>query len=386
MRRSRTLVTLLCRSRPSYRRYASTQLQPALRTALFFPGHGVQRVGMATPWIKAFPSTARPFLEQTDDILGVSLSKIIEDGPNEKLNATETAQPGIMAVSMMILQILQKDFGFDLNKTVDVTLGHSLGEYSALVTAGVLDYDFALRTIRRRAEVMAECTRSASQQTGERYGMVALVCEADHLSSLVATIQEFLSHGSPGTKDDSSLQAPPIQQVLIANENSKNQIVLSGSLDRIRTLMVQVREFGGHDPRAVELKSESPFHSPIMKPAEEYMRKALDDGTVNFPGSMPCVANVTGRPFRSKEDVKDLLSRQCIQTVKWWESLKYLDQKRKVKRWLGIGPGKVGRNLVGKEVGRVPLKGGGVWSISDPKDVELALRQLEESEKDIEGK
>lgn len=340
---------------------------------------------MATPWVEAFPSTARPFLEQTDGILGVSLSKIIADGPNEKLNATENAQPGIMAVSMMILQILQKDFGFDLHKAINVTLGHSLGEYAALVTAGVLDYDFALRTIRQRAEVMAECTRSASEQSGERYGMVALVCEPEHLSSLVSTIQEFLSHGSPGTKDDSSLQAPPIQQVLIANENSKNQIVLSGSLERIRTLMVQVREFGGHDPRAVELKSQSPFHSPIMKPAEEYTRKALDEGTIKFPGSMPCVANVTGRPFRSKDDVKDLLSRQCIETVKWWESLKYLDQKRKVKRWLGIGPGKVGRNLVGKEVGRVPTRGGGVWAISDPKDVEVALRELEESEKDVEG-
>lgn len=395
MKRSKLLSSLLRFHPPAHQQVSyttsSTQLQPPLRTALFFPGHGVQRVGMASPWISSFPSTARPFLEETDSILNVSpsLSKIISEGPNEKLNATEIAQPAIMAMSMMILRILEKHFDFSLPKTVNVTLGHSLGEYSALAAAGILSYPFALRTIRRRAEVMASCTQAATEATGERYGMVALVCEPDHLSSLVSTIHEFLSHGaSPESKVDSSLHAPPdaIQQITIANENSKNQIVLSGSLPRIRTLMAQVREFGGHDPRAVELNSESPFHSPIMKPAEEYMREALsEDGAVTFPGTMPVIANVTGRPFRSKEDVKDSLSRQCTQTVKWWESLKYLDQKRKVERWVGIGPGKVGRNLVGKEVGRVPTrKGGGVWSISDPKEVEGVMRDLEEEKEQEE--
>jgi [acyl-carrier-protein] S-malonyltransferase len=110
------------------------------------------------------------------------------------------------------------------------------------------------------------------------------------------------------------------------------------------------------------------------------MRKTLRDGPVNFPAKMPCISNVSGLPFKSKDDLKDLLSRQAVETVRWWDSIKYLDQTAKVKRWLGVGPGKVGRNLVGKEVGRSFAKGGGVWAISDPREVEPTLRALEETE------
>jgi [acyl-carrier-protein] S-malonyltransferase len=130
----------------------------------------------------------------------------------------------------------------------------------------------------------------------------------------------------------------------------------------------------------VRLKSDSPFHSPIMAPAARYMRSHLETIDVTFPAAMPCVSNVSALPFRSREDLKDLLSRQCVETVRWWDSIKYLHQERGVKRWLGIGPGKVGRNLVGKEVGRIPTKGGGVWAICDPRDVEETLAALERSE------
>ncbi|KAL1965171.1 hypothetical protein VTN77DRAFT_6084 [Rasamsonia byssochlamydoides] len=351
-----------------------------LRTALFFPGHGVHRVGMATPWIECFPRTARPFMEEMDSILGFPLSRIISDGPNSRLNETENSQPAIMATSILILRVLEKEFGFDTKRRVDVTLGHSLGEYSALVAGGYLDFASALTMVRRRAEIMAECSRYACQTSGDSYGMVALICEPDHLNGLISTIQGFLGPGSTGSKDDSSYEVSPIQQVLIANINSKNQIVLSGSIERIKTLLVQLRQFSGHDPRAVRLKSESPFHSPIMAPAARYMRNALEQVTINFPAAMPCISNVSGRPFKSKDDLKDLLSRQCVETVRWWDSIKYLDQEQGVKRWVGIGPGKVGRNLVGKEVGRITAKGGGVWAICDPREVEDIMRALEQTE------
>jgi [acyl-carrier-protein] S-malonyltransferase len=358
--------------------YATVAESSSLRTALFFPGHGVQRVGMTSAWLEAYPSTVRPFLEETDEILKYPLSKIIAQGPVNKLNETENAQPGVMATSIMILRVLEKEYAFKTDEKIDVTLGHSLGEYAALVVAGHLDYPFALRMVRRRAEIMAECTRKASKESGESYGMMALVCEPDRLESLLATIHQFLEPGA-GSKTDSH-EVAAIDQVLIANINSKNQIVLSGSFDRIKQLLVQIREFGGHDPRAVEIKSNSPFHSPIMIPAMEYMRKTLRDGPVNFPAKMPCISNVSGLPFKSKDDLKDLLSRQAVETVRWWDSIKYLDQTAKVKRWLGVGPGKVGRNLVGKEVGRSFAKGGGVWAISDPREVEPTLRALEETE------
>ena len=351
-----------------------------LRTAIFFPGHGVQRVGMVRSWVEAFPRTAIPFLEETDEICKYPLSRLMDEGPHKELDRTRNAQPAIMSASILVLKVLEKEYGFRTKDTINVSLGHSLGEYAALVVAGILDYPYALKMVRRRAEIFGECTKKAKEETGDNYGMVALVCEPDRLESLVSTIHEFLGHGASGSKIDSHDEAPAVQQVLIANENSRNQIVLSGSLRRIKDLLVQIREFGGHDPRAVEIKSNSPFHSPIMIPAFEYMQKTLREGQITFPGTMPCISNVSGRPFKSKEDVQDLLARQAIETVKWWDSLKYLDGQAKVKRWLGLGPGKVGRNLVGKEVGRSGAKGGGVWAISDPKEIDVVLRGLEETE------
>ena len=361
------------------RRGFATQATPHLKTALFFPGHGVQRTNMATPWVEAFPSTAKTFLEETDSILKCPLSQIIADGPNSILNKSENAQPAIMATSIMILRVLEREFGFKTAEVIDVTLGHSLGEYAALVAGGYFDYPFALKMVRRRGEIMGECTRKAHEETGERYGMMALVCEPDRLDSMIATIHQFLGHENPGSKDDSSYEVNAIDQVLIANINSRNQIVLSGSFRRIKDLLVQIREFGGHDPRAVEVKSNSPFHSPIMKPALDYMRSVLREGPITFPAEVPCISNVSALPFQSKEDLKDLLARQAVETVHWWKSIQYLDQEAKVKRWLGLGPGKVGRNLVGKEVGRSFAKGGGVWAISDPREVETTLRALEET-------
>ncbi|KAI9039262.1 ACP S-malonyltransferase [Aspergillus affinis] len=290
-----------------------------------------------------------------------------------------------MATSILILRILEEHFDFDTKSRVDVTLGHSLGEFSALVAGGYLGFGDALRIVRRRAEIMAQCTRYAVEQSGETYGMVALICEPDHLDELLSVIHGFLDLSSLGSKDDSSSHVPPIEHVMIANINSRNQIVLSGSLERIRTLLIQLRQFGGHDPRAVRLNSESPFHSPIMAPAAEYMRSALDHTTINFPAFMPCVSNVSGRPFASREQLKLLLSQQCVETVRWWESIRFLDQEEGVKRWVGLGPGKVGRNLVGKGVGKVVAQGGGVWAICDPHELEKIMVALEQTEANLMG-
>ncbi|KKZ60383.1 [acyl-carrier-protein] S-malonyltransferase [[Emmonsia] crescens] len=335
---------------------------------------------MTTPWLEAFPSTVKPFLEEMDSTLNVRLSTIISHGPNSNLNRTENSQPAIMAMSILILRVLHEHFGFDTRARIDVTLGHSLGEYAALVAGGYLGFGPALKMVRRRAEIMAQCTADARKLTGETYGMVALVCEPDRLTDLITTIQEFLDHSSPGLNDDISYELPPIQQVSIANINSKNQIVLSGSIERIKHLLIQLRQFSGHDPRAVRLRSESPFHSPVMKPAADYMRQALEHVDIQLSASIPCISNVSAVPFLSTENLKDLLSRQCVETVRWWDSIRYLDQERGVKRWIGIGPGKVGRNLVGKEVGKVSTRGGGVWAICDPREIELILTDLNNSE------
>ncbi|OJI81590.1 hypothetical protein ASPTUDRAFT_58834 [Aspergillus tubingensis CBS 134.48] len=365
------------------RDYASPiTAETALRTALFFPGHGVQRVGMASSWVERFPKISSIFLDEMDSILGFKLSHIISEGPNSELDKTENCQPAIMATSILILRILEEEFGFMTTSRVDATLGHSLGEFSALVAGGYLDFSDALKLVRRRAEIMSECTRAAIKRSGDEYGMIALVCEPDHMSELLSTIYEFIGLGPSSLKDDSSQWYKAFQQVMVANINSRNQIVLSGNIAKIRALLIQLRQFGGHDPRAVRLRCESPFHSPIMIPAANYMKCALEHMNINFPARMPCISNVSGLPFNSKEELRFLLSQQCVDTVKWWDSIRYLDQTHAVTRWIGIGPGKVGRNLVGKEVGKVMVKGGGVWSISDPSEIANVLSALDKTESD----
>lgn len=364
------------------------------RTAIFFPGQGVQKVGMLTPWLEAFPSTVKPMLEEIDHIMGYSLSHLIQHGPSRVLTSTTHAQPAIMATSILILRILELEFGFRPSERADFALGHSLGEFAALVASGILRFEDSLYMVKRRAEAMSEATRRAQEEFGGDYGMVAVVTEPEYMAGLVDAVRQFTGYyDSAGARGDSAEERSPIDQVLIANVNSRNQIVLAGNMERIRTLMSHVRQFTGHDPRAVRLNADSPFHSPIMKPAVPVMRELLDAGSrvkglggsdvVMFPGELTCVSNVTARPFESRGDVKDMLTRQTVETVRWWDSIRYLDQEEKVRRWIGIGPGKVGRNLVGKEVGmrgKDLVKGGGVWAITDPSEIEEVLRGLEETE------
>ncbi|PSR83897.1 acyl transferase/acyl hydrolase/lysophospholipase [Coniella lustricola] len=426
-----------CHDRQQQRRHASNQATRP-KTALFFPGQGVQKVGMLTPWLEAFPRTTAPIVDEIDSVMGYSLSRLIAEGPNSVLSATPHAQPAIMATSILILRVLQVEFGFNaaaaapatstenrhnnnnnnkkntgrgssgrqLDIDIDFTLGHSLGEFAALVAGGYLPFADSLRIVHERAKIMAAATAAAQAQHGGEYGMVAIVTEPAYLARVVEAVDEFTTHARGGDDDDSGGAkasstadataeeldggwgaAAPIQLVKIANVNSKNQIVLSGSIERIKTLVAHVRQFLGHDPRAVRLNSDSPFHSPIMRPAVAHVRRMLDEcddkGRLGFPGCVTAVSNVTARPFASRAQMKDLVARSCLETVRWWDSIRYLDQREKVRRWIGIGPGKVGRNLVGKEVGMRgtdQVLGGGVWAITDPSEVEEVLRGLEITE------
>lgn len=344
---------------------------------------------MLKPWLEAFPRTVKPLCEEIDAITAMkpSLTTLIDTGRNDTLTETQNAQPAIMATSIIILRVLQQDFNFDITSRVDVTLGHSLGEFAALVAGGYLRFQDALKLVKARAGSMGEAAAQAREEEGGEVGMVALICEPERMESMIDAIHEFTGYSDVGQKGDSH-EPPPVQKVLIANINSKNQVVVSGSLARIKTLMTNLREFGAHDPRAVVLKTDCPFHSPLMKPGMETMKRMLnrprkEDGedVVMWPGVMPCISNVTAAPFRSRDELKDLLARQCVETVQWWDSIKLLHEEWKIKRWIGIGPGRVGRNLVGKEVGmKGASKGGGVWGIHDPNEIERIMRELEESD------
>ncbi|KAF7543528.1 hypothetical protein G7046_g9981 [Stylonectria norvegica] len=331
-------------------------------------GQGVQRVGMLTPWIEAFPNNASHLLQEIDDIMGYKLSDIIQNGPSTTLNETPNAQPAIMATSIFILRMLEREFNFKVTDHFDVTLGHSLGEFAALTAGGYISFEDSLYLVRKRAEAMSEATRCAIENYGGEYGMVAVITHPEHMAGLIDAVRDFVGYSSQNMEN-----VPPIDQVSIANINSKNQIVLSGNMERIRTLIAHLRQFLGHDPRAVRLKSDSPFHSPIMKPAVAVMKTLLNEKSRQHIRA----------PFRSREELQDLVARGCLDTVRWWASIRYLDQEEKIRRWVGVGPGKVGRNLVGKEVGmrgKDLVKGGGVWAITDPSEVEEVLRGLEDTE------
>ncbi|KAM0398284.1 hypothetical protein ACHAQC_003955 [Fusarium culmorum] len=281
-----------------------------------------------------------------------------------------------MATSIFILRILEREFGFKVTDHFDVTLGHSLGEFAAVVAGGYISFQDSLNLVRKRAEAMTEATKHAMEKYGGEYGMVAVISHPEHMDKLVEAIREFV-----GISAEDLADLPPIEQ-----------IVLSGNIERIKTLIAHVRQFLGYDPRAVRLKADSPFHSPIMKPAVAVMRQLLEEPSqvkgrenediVTFPGLLPIVSNVSARPVCCKNELKDLLARGCLDTVRWWDSIKYLDQEARIRRWVGVGPGKVGRNLVGKEVGmrgKDLVKGGGVWAITDPSEVEEVLRGLEDT-------
>lgn len=348
---------------------------------------------MLTPWLKAFPRTAAPIVDEIDSVMGYSLTRIINEGPNSLLSTTIHAQPAIMATSILILRILEREFCFDVGGRIDFTLGHSLGEFAALVAGGYLTFQDSLYLVQKRAQAMAAATDAARKEYGGEYGMVAIVTEPSYLPGLIEAVNNFTKPSSDKSDSGADSEVPPIDQVLIANINSKNQIVLSGSIERIKTLVAHVRQFLGHDPRAVRLNSDSPFHSPIMKPAVGTVQRLLNgksrvkgaqqEDMVTFPGKVQCISNITARPYASKSDLKDLLARSCLETVRWWDSIRYLDQQEKVRRWIGIGPGKVGRNLVGKEVGMRgtdAVKGGGVWAITDPSEIHEFLRGLEDTD------
>lgn len=353
----------------------------------------MQKVGMLDPWLEHFPRTAKELVEEMDHIAGYKMSDIIANGPSSTLTKTTVAQPAIMATSILILRILEKEFGFRVQDHFDVALGHSLGEFAALVAGGYMTFEDSFNLVMKRAEAMSEATEAATKQYGGEYGMIAIITEEpSHMDDLIKTVHDLVGHSSEGSKTDSQQSGPPIEEVSIANINSENQIVLSGNIERINDLLTHVRQFLGHDPRAVRLHSDSPFHSPIMAPATNTMKKLLSEPSVapgrsqedviTFNRRFPCISNVSAKPFRNKEDLKDLLSRSAAETVRWWDSIKYLDQEERVRRWVGIGPGKVGRNLVGKGVGmrgKDLVKGGGVWAITDPTEIEEVLRGLEDT-------
>lgn len=295
-------------------------------TAFVFPGQGAQKVGMGRDWSEQFAEARRTF-EEADDALGLSLSKLCWEGPEEDLQLTANTQPALLATAIAIHRVVAAR-----GLAAGVMAGHSLGEYSALVAAGVLELADALRLVRRRGELMQEAV-----PLGEG-AMAAVMGLGD--AELVALTAEA-AQGGDG------------QQVCaVANFNSPGQTVIAGHLAAVERAVELARARGAR--KATLLKVSAPFHSALMAPAREGMAPLLA-ATVFRDPAVPVVTNVDARPVTTGEAAREALVRQIDAPVRWVESVQWMagpagEGRGGVVRFVELGPAKVLSALIRRTV------------------------------------
>lgn len=281
-------------------------LGPAV-VALLFPGQGSQFVGMGRDIAEAFPR-ARETFDEADAILGYSLSRLCFEGPESDLTLTSNAQPAILTHSVAVHRVLAERFG-----EVAYTAGHSLGEFTAHVAAGSLAFADALRTVRRRGELMESSGR-------ERPGTMAALLGLEDAAA-----------------EDVCRRAGDAGVCVPANFNAPGQIVISGDVPAVELAMELAREAGAR--RALRLNVSGAFHSPLMKVAEGGLAAQL--GTVSFSTpSCPVVSNVTAQPVSDPVEARRLLIEQLTSPVRWTSCMRTLLDAG-VQRFFELGPGAV---------------------------------------------
>jgi [acyl-carrier-protein] S-malonyltransferase len=289
------------------------------KIAIVFPGQGSQVVGMGKDLYENFDS-AKKIFKKVDEILGVNLTKIMFEGPQEELTKTENTQPALMAVSVALIEVLEKDFGKNFQDLCALTAGHSLGEYSALCASKALTLEDTAKLLQIRGSEMAKC----GQKT------VGAMCAILGVEIDVAkAIAEEASSGD-------------VCQV--ANDNSVGQIVLSGSKIAIDRAIEIAKAKGAK--RAILLPVSGAFHSLLMREAQEKMAQALTQITINQP-TVPLVANVSAQIIKDSSQIKNLLIEQITGTVRWRETMLCFEQNG-IEEIIEIGAGKVLSGLVSR--------------------------------------
>lgn len=281
--------------------------------AFIFPGQGSQYAGMGKELAEKFPAAGQVF-EEADAALGFAISELCFNGPAEALQLTENTQPAILTTSVAALRVMEAE-GFGRPAFV---AGHSLGEYSALVAAGALSLRDAVTTVRARGRYMQEAVPVGK-------GAMAAILGPD-----LETIKAACDESAQG------------QVCSPANINSPGQVVIAGHADAVDRAVVLLKERGAK--RAIKLNVSAPFHSALMKPAQE--RLAMDLANVAFSDlNVPVVTNVDARPINAGEEARDSLVRQVIAPVRWLESVEFLIRQG-VQTFIEVGPGKVLSGLV----------------------------------------
>ncbi|HET7274335.1 MAG TPA: ACP S-malonyltransferase [Longimicrobiaceae bacterium] len=276
--------------------------------SLLFPGQGSQFVGMGRDLAESFPEAAKTFRE-ADEILGTALSRLCWEGPLDELTLTINAQPAILIHSIAVWRV----FGPHITD-ISMAAGHSLGEFTAYVAAGVLDFGDALRVVRRRGELMYE---SGSARPGT---MAAVIGLDDQVLERVC---------ADASRDD--------EVVVLANLNAPGQVVISGDLAAVSRAGELAREAGAK--RVLPLSVSGAFHSPLMKVAEPGLREELA-GVVMHGAHFPVVSNVTAEPVQDPDTARRLLVEQLTSPVRWVESVRAMAAAGG-GNFLELGPGSV---------------------------------------------
>jgi len=283
--------------------------------SVIFPGQGSQMIGMGKEFYDKY-EIVKSLFKKADDVLDLALSKIILEGPKDQLDLTKNTQPAIFLISYSIFQVAIKELNVNLNQA-KFFAGHSLGEYSALSSAGYLDFSDTIRLLRVRGVAM-----QTAVPEGEG-GMVAV------LGSNIEIIEKILLDNQSNF------------DVQIANDNSEGQIVLSGKLNDLEKL---IEIFKSKKIKSIKLPVSAPFHCRLMNKATLIMKKEIDK--MDFKDSdRKLISNVTAEEISNKDELKKLLIEQIEKKVRWRESIINMINKG-VDHFIEIGPGKVLSGLI----------------------------------------
>ena len=283
---------------------------------LIFPGQGSQSVGMGQDLYKTFDLVKKIFKE-ADEKLNYSISKIILEGPDSDLKLTKNTQPAILTVSYSIFKLITEEFNIQI-KDIKYFAGHSLGEYSALVSSNSLNFSDAVYLLHERGKSMQDAVPEG------KGSMLAV------MGSKIEDLEEYIE----GMGKDKGVCE-------IANDNSDSQVILSGdktAIDEISKILKSNKK------KSIFLPVSAPFHCSLMNPAAKIMEDKINQTNFKNP-LVDLVSNVTAEPVRDSEKIKSLLVRQIFSKVRWRESVLFMI-KNGVNEFIEIGPGKVLSGLV----------------------------------------
>ena len=291
-----------------------------MKKAYVFPGQGSQFPGMAKDLYEN-NATAREMLERANEILGFRITDIMFEGTADDLKQTKVTQPAIFLHSVVLAECLP-DFA------PDMVAGHSLGEFSALVAAGAMDFEEGLRLVAIRAQAMQKACEMAE---GRMAAVIAL--PADKVEEICASCEGI---------------------VIAANYNCEGQIVISGEKEAVEAACVKMKEAGAK--RALPLPVGGAFHSPLMEPARAELAEGIEKAVFKAP-SCPVYQNVTSRPSADPEEIKANLLAQLTSPVRWTQSVSNMLADG-ADIFIEVGPGKVLQGLIAKTAnGAVTVEG-----------------------------